>query len=155
MTLLPREGTEGQRPEKELNRRDAENAEESRDKIQSVGTVVVDSAIRVHQALGPGLLESAYQKCLEYELKRAGLTVKCEVPVPVVYRGIEIQVGYRMDMFIESCVVVENKAVEKILPIHYSQLLTYLRLTATRLGYLLNWNVPLMKDGITRMVNNL
>ena len=81
--------------------------------------------------------------------------MECEVPVPVVYRGIEIQVGYRMDMLIESCVVVEDKAVEKALPIHYSQLLTYLRLTTSRLGYLLNWNVPLMKDGITRMVNNL
>jgi GxxExxY protein len=136
-------------------RRDAESAEERREEIQRVGTAVIDSAIRVHRALGPGLLESAYQKCLAYELTDAGFIVQCEVPLPVTYRGIDIGVGYRIDMLVESQIAVENKTVESILPIHRAQLLTYLRLADLRLGYLLNWHVSLMKNGIVRMVNNL
>jgi len=114
----------------------------------------VDSAIKVHRALGPGLLESAYQQCLTYELRKRGLRADTEVLLPIVYDGQQIDAGYRVDMLIEDCIIVENKAVDQILPIHQAQLLTYLKLRDCRLGFILNWNVRLMKDGIKRMVNN-
>ena len=123
--------------------------------IEEIGRNIVHSAIKVHKALGPGLLESVYQKCLAYELGKTGLTVACEVPLPVKYETVIIDVGFRIDMMIQRTVIVENKTVEKLLPIHEAQLLTYLKLTNLKLGFLLNWNVPLMKDGIKRMVNNL
>lgn len=123
--------------------------------IEAVGKQIVDASIKVHRALGPGLLESAYQVCLAYELAKRGLRVECEVQIPVVYEGAQIDAGYRLDMLVESCVIVENKAVERLLPVHEAQLLTYLKLHDRRLGYLLDWNVPLMKDGIKRMVNKL
>lgn len=123
--------------------------------IEEVGRQIVDAAIKVHRALGPGLLESAYQACLAYELRQRNLHVACEVTLPVVYEGLHIDAGYRIDMLVEDVVIIENKAVKKILPIHQAQLLTYLKLRDCRLGYLLNWNVALMKNGIKRMVNNL
>ena len=123
--------------------------------IEAVGQQVVDAAIKVHRALGPGLLESAYQHCLAYELRKRGLHVECEVQLPVIYDGVKIDAGYRVDMLIQDCVIIENKAVKALLPIHKAQLLTYLRLNDRRLGYLLNWHVPLMKQGIKRMVNKL
>ena len=123
--------------------------------IEEVGKQIVDATIKVHRTLGPGLLESAYQACLAHELRKHGLAVACEVPQPVLYDGVLIEAGYRLDMLIEDMVIIENKAVEKVLPIHEAQLLTYLRLRNCRLGYLINWNVPLVKDGIKRMVNNL
>jgi GxxExxY protein len=123
--------------------------------IEEVARQIVDAAIKVHRALGPGLLESAYQKCLAYELRQRGLRVECEVLQPVIYEDVRIDAGYRIDMLVEDCVIIENKTVEKLLPIHQAQLLTYLKLRDCRLGFLLNWNVPLMKQGIKRMVNNL
>ena len=123
--------------------------------IEEVAKQIVDAAIKVHRALGPGLLESAYQKCLAYELRQRGLDVACEVQLPLVYEGLHIDAGYRIDMLIEGMIIIENKAVEKLLPIHQAQLLTYLKLRDRRLGFLLNWNVTLMKHGIKRMVNNL
>lgn len=111
--------------------------------------------LKVHTVLGPGLLESAYQKCIEYELKKDGLRVECEVILPITYETIKIDAGYRIDMIIEGCVIVEHKTVEKLLPIHEAQLLTYLKMRNCKLGFLLNWNVPRMKEGIKRMVNNL
>ena len=114
----------------------------------------MDSAIKVHRALGPGLLESAYQQCLTYELRKRGLRADTEVLLPIVYDGQQIDAGYRVDMLIEDCIIVENKSVDQILPIHQAQLLTYLKLRDCRLGFILNWNVRLMKDGIKRMVNN-
>ena len=123
--------------------------------IEEVARQIVDAAIKVHRALGPGLLESAYQKCLAYELRKRGLRVECEVLQPVIYEDVRIDAGYRIDMLVEECVIIENKTVEKLLPIHQAQLLTYLKLRDCRLGFLLNWNVPLMKQGIKRMVNNL
>jgi GxxExxY protein len=123
--------------------------------IEEVARQIVDAAIKVHRALGPGLLESAYQECLEYELRKRALQVECEVLLPVIYEGVQIDAGYRIDMLVEGCVIIENKTVEKLLPIHQAQLLTYLKLRDCRLGFLLNWNVPLMKQGIKRMVNNL
>ena len=126
-----------------------------RSELEEIGKRIITSAIKVHQTLGPGLLESAYQKCLAYELQLLGVKVECEVPVPIRYGAILIETGYRLDMLIEGSVIVENKTVETILPIHEAQLLTYLRLKDIRLGYLLNWHVHLMKDGIRRFVNNL
>ena len=123
--------------------------------IEEIGRNIVHSAIKVHKALGPGLLESVYQKCLAYELGKTGLTVACEVPLPVKYETVIIDAGFRIDMMIQRTVIIENKTVEKLLPIHQAQLLTYLKLTNLKLGFLLNWNVPLMKDGIKRMVNKL
>jgi len=122
--------------------------------IEEIAKAIVDSTIKVHRALGPGLLESAYQQCLAYELRKRGLRVDCEVTLPIVYDGQKIDAGYRVDMLIGDCIIVENKAVDQILPIHQAQLLTYLKLHDCRLGFMLNWNVRLMKDGIKRMVNN-
>jgi GxxExxY protein len=123
--------------------------------IEEIGRNIVHSAIKVHKALGPGLLESVYQRCLAYELDKTGLKVACEVPIPVKYEKVSIDLGFRIDMMVQKAVIIENKTVERLLPIHEAQLLTYLKLTNFKLGFLLNWNVPLMKDGIKRMVNNL
>ncbi len=120
--------------------------------IEEVGRNIVDAAIKVHTALGPGLLESAYQACLDYELTRRGLTVACEVPVPIIYNGHTIETGYRIDMLVENCVIIENKVVEKLASLHEAQLITYLKLKGCWLGYLLNWDTVLMKHGIRRIV---
>lgn len=121
--------------------------------IEKVASEIVDSAIKVHKSLGPGLLESAYQQCLIYELRQRGLVVESEVPMPIKYGEVKIEAGYRMDLVINKMIVVENKTVEKLLPIHQAQLLTYLKLSGYNLGFLLNWNVTIMKDGIKRIVN--
>jgi GxxExxY protein len=118
---------------------------------EETGKQIVDAALKVHRALGPGLLESAYQACMAYELRKRGLHVACEVEQPVFYDGQRINVGYRLDMLVENCVVIENKAVEYVLPVHQAQLMTYLRLRKCTLGYLINWHVPLIKDGIQRI----
>jgi GxxExxY protein len=123
--------------------------------IEKVATIIVDSAIHVHRALGPGLMESAYQKCIAYEIRKRGPRVETELVLPLVYDGLRIDAGYRIDMLVEGLVIVENKCVEALLPIHEAQLLTYLKLKDCRLGFLLNWNVKLMKDGIKRMVYKL
>ena len=123
--------------------------------IEAVAAIIVDAAIQVHRALGPGLMESAYQKCLIYELRKRGLRVESELLLPIEYDGQLIDASYRIDMLVEGCIIIENKCVERLLPIHEAQLLTYLKLRDCRLGFLLNWNVVLMKNGIKRMVNNL
>jgi len=123
--------------------------------IEEIASRIVAAAMKVHTALGPGLLESAYQKCMAYELEKDGIEVECEVLLPIMYEGIAINAGYRIDMIAGGRVIIENKTVEKLLPIHEAQLLTYLKMKGCRIGFLLNWNVPRMKDGIKRMVNNL
>ncbi len=123
--------------------------------IETVASRIVAAAMKVHTVLGPGLLESAYQKCMQYELQKDESKVQCEAALPIVYENISIDAGYRIDMMVDDIVIIENKTVEKLLPIHEAQLLTYLKLRNCRLGFLLNWNVPRMKDGIKRMVNNL
>ena len=123
--------------------------------IEKIASRIVHSAIKVHKTLGPGLLESAYQKCLAYELEHAGLQVQCEVALPIRYAEMTIDAGFRGDMIVNDAVIIENKAVEKVSPLHKAQLLTYLKLADLRLGFLLNWNVTLMKNGIHRMVNQL
>jgi GxxExxY protein len=121
--------------------------------IEDIAKEIVDSAITVHKHLGPGLLESVYQACLAFELSDRGLSVACEVALPVHYRGHIIDYGYRIDMLIEDCIIVENKVVDRISTVHEAQLLTYLRLKGCWLGFLLNWNVTKMKDGIKRLVS--
>ena len=122
--------------------------------IEAIASKIVKLSVKVHKTLGPGLLESVYQKCLTYELKNEGLDVKCEVPVSVKYNDVNIDAGFRADMIVDNSIIVENKTVDQILPIHEAQLLTYLKVTNIQLGFLLNWNVTLMKNGIKRMVNN-
>jgi GxxExxY protein len=123
--------------------------------IEDIASKIVAVAMKVHTVLGPGLLESAYQKCMEYELKKDDLKVECEVLLPIKYEKINIDVGYRIDMIVDDSIIIENKTVEKLMPIHEAQLLTYLKMRNCKLGFLLNWNVPRMKDGVKRMVNNL
>jgi GxxExxY protein len=114
---------------------------------------IIGCAIDVHKHLGPGLLESAYQECLYYELILSGLTVQKEVPMPVVYKEVKLDHGYRMDLLVENKVVVEIKTVEVLNDVHKAQVLTYLKLGYYRLGLLLNFNVSVLKDGIKRIIN--
>ena len=113
---------------------------------------VIGAAIEVHRELGPGLLESIYQLCMEHELRLRGVDHKAQQPLPVVYKGLHLDVNLRMDLFFPGQLVVELKTVEKLLPIHEAQLLTYLRLTKVRVGLLINFCVPVLKDGIKRIV---
>ncbi|MBI4383472.1 MAG: GxxExxY protein [Nitrospinae bacterium] len=124
-------------------------------KINDISGEIVDAAMKVHSALGPGLLESAYEACLKYELGKRGLQVQSQLTLPVAYDGIEIDAGYRVDLLVENTVVVELKAVDKTAPIHEAQLLSYLKLSGKRLGLLINFNVLRLKDGIKRMANGL
>ena len=113
---------------------------------------IIGGAIEVHRELGPGLLESAYEECLCHELQLRGLAFQRQVDLPVVYKGIRLDCGYRADLVVEDRVVLELKTVEKIMPVHEAQLLTYLRLSAKRVGLLLNFNSAVLRDGIKRMV---
>jgi len=113
---------------------------------------VIGAAIDVHRALGPGLLESAYQECLCHELNLIGLAFEREVGLPVLYKGVRLDCGYRIDLVVEGRVIVELKTVERLLPIHEAQLLTYLRLAQVHTGLLLNFNVPALRQGIKRLV---
>lgn len=122
-------------------------------KINQVSGNVVNAAMKVHSVLGPGLLESAYQVCLAHELRRRGLRVEAQVPLPVVFEGEKLEAGYRIDLLVEDLVVVEIKCVEAIHPVHQAQLLSYLRLSGRNVGLLINFYVAHLKDGITRMVD--
>lgn len=121
----------------------------------AIGDVVLGCAIKVHKVLGPGLLEGAYEACLAHEIDKAGLSYQRQIALPVRYDDQKIDIGYRLDLLVEGRVVIEVKAVEKLADIHRAQLLSYLRLGRYRLGYVLNFNVLRMKDGIGRLVNNL
>ncbi len=114
---------------------------------------VVDGAIKIHSALGPGLLESAYEACLAYELRKRGLIVRSQVPLPVRYEEVLVEVGYRIDLLVAESVIVELKSVDQIAAIHKAQLLSYLKLSGKKVGLLINFNVELLKNGITRLVN--
>lgn len=117
--------------------------------------ITVDAAFKIHQALGPGLLEPVYESVLEYELKKRGLNVARQVPLPVVYEGVRFDEGFRMDLVIEDILVLELKSVESIAPVHKKQLLTYLRLSNRRFGLRINFGASYIRDGITRIVNGL
>ncbi len=122
-------------------------------KDDDIGRIVVDAAIGVNRELGPGLLETVYEAVMAHELRERGLIVARQVPVPLRYRGVEFEEGFRMDLFVQSRVIVELKCVESLNNSRRKQVLTYLRLTGRRLGYLLNFNRALMKDGIVRLAN--
>ena len=116
---------------------------------------VIGAAIEVHRLVGPGLLESAYVECLGWELEQSGLVVKREVVVPLQYKSLNLSQSYRLDLLVDDCLIVEVKAVDKLVPIHEAQLLTYLRLMDKRLGLLMNFNVEVMRNGIKRLANGL
>lgn len=117
--------------------------------------IVFDCALKVHQKLGPGLLESAYEECLYYELNKTGLDVQKQKALPLIYEEVKLDVGYRLDIIIENKLIVEIKSVEALNDVHFAQLLTYLKLTNCKLGLLINFNVTLIKNGIKRIANNL
>lgn len=120
-----------------------------------IAKIVVDAAFQIHKGLGPGLLESVYEVVLAHVLKKRGLKVKRQVPVAIVFEGIKFDEGFRADLIVEDKVIVELKSVEKVMPVHKKQLLTYLRLTDKRLGLLINFGSELIRDGISRVVNGL
>lgn len=133
----------------------AENAEGAEKRENQISGIILDAAIAVHTALGPGLLESAYQACLAYELTSRGLRVQTQVPLPIKYRGVCVDAAYRIDLIVEDLVVIEIKAVERLAPIHEAQLLSYLKLSGKRLGLLSNFHVLRLKDGYKRIANGL
>ncbi len=116
---------------------------------------IIGVAIELHKVLGPGLLESAYENAFAYELRNIGLEVKQQVPMPFVYKDIKLDTGYRLDILVENKLIIEIKSVETLAPVHFSQVLTYLKLSELKLGLLINFNTKLMKEGIHRVVNNL
>ena len=123
--------------------------------IEAIAADIVDVAYKVHKEFGPGLLESAYQRCHAYELRKRGRIVLTEWRLPIIYDGQEFDEGYRIDELVNDLVIVENKSIESIQPIHMAQLITYLKLKDCKLGFLINWNVKLIENGIQRVVNGL
>ncbi len=120
--------------------------------LERVVTIAMDAAFKVHRELGPGLLESIYEVCLVYELRKRGLKAERQIILPVTYDGVVLDTGLRIDVLVEDILIFENKSVEKMNPVYDAQLLTYLKLTKLRLGLLINWNVQLLKDGIKRII---
>jgi GxxExxY protein len=118
-----------------------------------ISKIVFESALKVHKVLGPGLLESAYEECLFYELKKSNLKVEKQKALPLIYEEVKLDVGYRIDLLIENKFIVEVKSVEALTDVHLAQLLTYLRLSDCRLGLLINFNVKLLKEGVRRVIN--
>ncbi len=132
-----------------INRRDAETQS-----FNELTERVIGACIEIHRALGPGLLESAYEECLCYELSQGGIGFERQKPLPVHYKDVKLDCGYRLDLVVEEKIIIELKAVESLLPIHEAQLLTYLKLSGITLGLLINFNVAMLKQGIKRIVNN-
>jgi GxxExxY protein len=133
-----------------MHRRDTEAQ-----RVNEITDGIIGASIEVHRALGPGSLESAYEECLCYELAIRGMTIQQQVPLPVEYKGIKLDCGYRMDVVVDDLVVLELKAVDRLLPVHEAQLLTYLRLRQCPAGLLINFNVPVLRQGLKRIVHNL
>ena len=123
-------------------------------RINSITEKIIGCGVEVHRGLGPGLLESAYEECLCFELSQAGLKFNRQVDLPLKYKGVHLDCGYRMDLVVEDSVIVEIKAVERLISIHEAQLLSYLKLYDKKVGLLLNFHVPVLKSGITRVVND-
>lgn len=120
--------------------------------VEAVGKQIVDAGLKVHRALGPGLLESVYEQCLAHELHARGLDVARQAPLQIIYEGLRLDGGYRLDLLVQNCVVVEVKAVEALSRLHEAQLMTYLKLSGRRLGFILNFNVELFSQGVRRRV---
>jgi GxxExxY protein len=146
-----------ERADKPRRRRDAEEGAERTEPLPELNYVtgeIVDGAISVHRALGPGLLESVYERCLAYELKNRGFDIVLQAPASIKYKELIIEGGFRMDMVVNNRVVVEIKSVERLLPLHEAQLLTYLKITGVQVGLLINFNTMQLKDGLRRLVNS-
>ncbi len=126
---------------------------DERDRLDAISRRIIGAAIEVHRRLGPGLLESAYEACLAYELRQCGLKVEQQRPLPVLYKDVKLDCGYRLDLVVEDSVIVEIKAVERLAPIHDAQLLSYLRMSEMRVGLLINFHVRVLKNGLKRIVN--
>jgi GxxExxY protein len=127
---------------------------QSRENLNLFSKKIFLSALEVHRRIGPGMLEKVYHQCLTYELFQQGLTITRDVPVPLIYKDLIIERNYVIDILVEDTIILELKAVETLLPVHEAQLISYLRLANKKLGFLINFNVPLMKDGFKRFVNN-
>ncbi len=127
---------------------------EEKERLDKISDGIIGAAIEVHRALGPGLLESAYEACLAFELIDRGMRVEQQKSLPVTYRGIQLDAGYRLDLLVEDAIIVEIKAVDQLAPIHQAQLLSYLKLSGCHVGLLINFNVKVLKQGIKRVVNN-
>ena len=125
-----------------------------KDRLDQITGSIIGAAIEVHKTLGPGLLESAYEACLAYELRQLGHKVEQQKPLPVIYKEVKLDCGYRLDLVLEDAVIVEIKATEQLAPIHDAQLISYLRLADKRVGLLINFHVQLLKTGVKRIVNN-
>lgn len=130
------------------------DVESEKQRINDLTEKIIGCAIEVHRAIGPGLLESAYEECLCFELAQAGIRFERQVPLPVSYKGIQLDCGYRIDIVVEGVVIIEIKAVERIIPVHEAQLLSYLKLYDKPVGLLLNFHAPRLRDGLKRIVNN-
>jgi len=126
-----------------------------RERLNNITETIIGAAIQIHRTLGPGLLESVYEACLAYELRKKGLAVEQQKPVPLVYEEVKLECGYRMDLCVEHSVVVEVKSVEALALVHEAQALSYLRLSGCKVALLINFNVVLLKDGIKRFVNGM
>jgi len=124
-----------------------------RERLNKITETIIGAAIQVHRVLGPGLLESAYVACLAYEMRKRGLAVDEQKPVPLVYEEVKLECGYRMDLLVEQSIVVEAKSIEALAPIHDAQTLSYLRLSGCKLALLINFNVTVLKEGIRRFIN--
>ena len=127
---------------------------DDRDKLNGITEQIIGAAIEVHRVVGPGLLESAYEACLVFELRERGFKIEQQKPLPVLYKSVKLDCGYRLDLVVEGCVIIEIKAVERLNSIHEAQLLSYLRLYGCRVGLLINFHVQMLKHGIRRVVND-
>ena len=122
-------------------------------KINDITEKIIGAAMAVHRELGPGLLESAYEACLAYEIAKGGFSIERQKELPVIYRNVKLDCGYRIDLLVENKVIIEIKAIDKLAPIHTAQLLSYLKLSGCKIGLLINFNVKVLKDGIRRLIN--
>ncbi len=132
-----------------------ESLSKEAERLNGISKAIIGAAIEVHRALGPGLLESTYEACLVYELTQREIRVEQQKPVPITYKNVKLDCGYRMDLFVEDAVIVELKAIDALAPIHEAQLLSYLKLANLKLGLLINFNVKILTQGIKRLVNGL
>ncbi|MDB5431154.1 MAG: hypothetical protein JWP35_2270 [Caulobacter sp.] len=135
-----------------MNHEEHKEHEEASARLEGLARTTIDAALKVHRALGPGLLESAYEHCLAYELNARGISFQRQVVLPINYDGHQLDAGYRLDLFVDRSIILEIKAVDALTRLHEAQVLTYLRLSSCRLGFLMNFNTPLFKNGLRRLV---
>ena len=140
--------------QKIFNREDAKTQKMTREELNKISTIILDASITVHKEMGPGLLESIYVLCLVHELQKRGLQILTEVSIPLNYKGVSLSKDFRIDILVGSEIILEIKSVEILLPVHQAQIISYLKLAEKCLGFLINFNVPVLKEGFKRFVNN-